>query len=101
MAAPSRAGLTRSKKKKKRSTRDEPRNAARELLREVRAGDGQAREGVAREAACSAARAVRDRVRLRQSKRARDLLFTDRPRLRWGVRDGAVPANGAPVLRAG
>src|SRR6185369_12910900 len=76
-------------------------NAARELLREVRAGDSQAREGAAREAACPAARSVRDRIRVRQPKRARDLLFTDRARLRRGVRDGAVPANGAPVLWAG
>src|SRR5271169_3591675 len=60
---------------------DERRNAARELLREVRAGDGQTRKGVAREAAGPAARSFRDRVRVREPERARELIFAYRARL--------------------
>src|SRR6185503_4488619 len=85
----------------RRRARDERRSAARELLREVRAGDGQARKGVAREAACSAAPSVRDRVRVRKPERARDLVFADRARLRGTVLARAVPARREAVLRAG
>src|SRR5262245_53279095 len=85
----------------RRSTRDERRNAACEPLREVRAGDGQARKSVARETACSASRSVRGRILLREPERAGDLVFTDRARLRRAVRDRGVSALRKPVLRAG
>src|SRR5436190_21969202 len=86
---------------KKRSTRDERRSAACELLRQVRARDRQGRQGSAREAACSPARSVRDRVRVREPELARDLVFTDRARLRWVVRDRPLPGLREAVLRAG
>src|SRR6185295_11710773 len=80
---------------------DEPRNAARELLREVRAGDGHAWKGAAREAARPTSRTVRDRVLLRKPERARDLVFADRARLRGAVLDRAAPGQGEPVFHAG
>src|SRR5580698_4869003 len=80
---------------------DERRNAARGLLRKVRACHGEARKGVAREAAGPAARSFRDRIRIREPERARDLIFADRARLRSRVLDLGVSAFGEAGIRQG
>src|SRR5262245_58574004 len=77
------------------------RKADRELLREVRAGDGEARQGIAREVAEATARAERVRLSVRAPGVARDLVLPDPARQGRRVHDRAVSGLGEVVLREG